>query len=121
MFESFVKKKLFLITLGSFVFIGIVGIVWLFLHCYMGGFHLRMIGASNGSSWTYDRGLTMLLLSIVLSMLGKYGWSAVLFALSYAVLMCFESLKQCIKFYFGLCLPIIFKMMIVAVIFLFFY
>ena len=118
--ESFVKKKLFLITLGSFVFIGVVGIVWLLLHCYMGDFHLRIADASNGNSWTYDRGLTVLLLSIVLSMLGKYGWGAILFALLYVVLMYFESLKQCIKFYFGLCLPIIFEMMIVAIIFLFF-
>lgn len=117
LFESFVKKKLFLITLGSFVFIGIVGIVWLFLHCYMGGFHLRITGASNGDFWTYDRGLTMLLLSIVLSMLGKYGWGAVLFALSYAVLMCFKSLKQYIKFYSGLCLPVVLEMIIAAGIF----
>ena len=114
------NKKIFFIAFVSFTLIGFVGIVWLFLHCYIGGFHLRIIGASNGNSWVYDKGLAMLLISIMVSMLGKYGWGMVLLTMLYVMFISFKSLKQYIKFYFGLCLPIVFEMIIVVLIFTFF-
>ena len=113
-------KKIFFLAFMSLGFIGLVGIVWLFLHCYIGDFHLRIIGASNGDLWIYDREITMLLLSIVISMLGKYGWGAVWFVVLYVVLMHFKSFKQCIKAHFGLCLPIVLEIILAAIIFTFF-
>ena len=117
--ECFIRRECRFKAFVSFAIIGLVGVIWLFLHCFIGDFHMRIVGASRGESWIYEGGVASLLLSMVVSMLGKYGYGAIVIAILHGVVAHRTSLFEHVKAHIGLCFPIVIEMIIVALMFVY--
>lgn len=117
--ECLYKKSLFLPVFLSFLIIGCVGVAWILVHIYYGGFYERIIGSANGQNWIHEGSVWSLVWSVLLSMFGKYGIGALILTTLYLTVSNFAQLRSLIKRHIMLCLPIVFEICMLVVIFTF--
>ncbi|RAX54050.1 hypothetical protein CCY99_05045 [Helicobacter sp. 16-1353] len=82
---SLKQKRFIKQTLLTFIFIGLVGIIWLGVHIEIGGLLDKILDSHKGLTWVHDGNLFSLIFSIILASLGKYGWGIFIISCIYLV------------------------------------